>query len=79
MTGHTFSKHTLKKLGIENDNQCRTCNVQEDANHLLLHCTKYTNVQNKFLSLLKDSTLTEFLKSTYKDIINFINETKIDL
>lgn len=44
-SGHAFDKKTLFLMKIETTNLCDTCNLIEDAEHIITKCTKFNNVR----------------------------------
>lgn len=79
-SGHSFDKKTLNIMRIENTNLCETCNVVENAEHIILTCTKYNTIRLKYKTL-STQNYTSILRNenTYLEITQFLKEIKYNL
>lgn len=83
MTGHNYSKFWLAKMRIEDDDECEICQEIETAEHIVLHCNKYTTIRSKYSFDCKFRTLIELFKSndikTFKEVVHFLYQIDKDI
>lgn len=77
-SGHCFDKRTLHIMKITDNNICTTCNIIEDAEHILLDCKLFDHVRHKY-TYLTQTPRTNYLNllrniQTYNTIYNFLTE-----
>lgn len=81
-TGHCFDKKYKCLIKIENNNNCDTCNVVEDATHIIEKCKKYERTRKKF-KLLSNKKLADILKENVngelKEICRFLEKIEYRL
>ncbi|XP_058828102.1 uncharacterized protein LOC131687996 [Topomyia yanbarensis] len=80
-TGHCLTKdrkYTWKWIDNEN---CETCRMKEDIEHILFHCAKYNTIRTKYDILNNRKPLKDILKDSiekeYKMITKYLTECKI--
>lgn len=83
LTGHSFCKSTLAKMKVFHDDLCEECNVVEDNSHIIFNCTKFSNQRMSYPTILKYGNTVDFFvtegPASYIEIINFINEIKVNI
>ncbi|KAI8123981.1 RNA-directed DNA polymerase from mobile element jockey [Lucilia cuprina] len=63
MTGHTFGKMYLNKIGVIDSYLCDVCNVNETSDHIIFKCTKFDNLRRKYGFFDKYYDVSSLLKS----------------
>lgn len=48
LSGHDFSRYWLFKMKLADDCICESCDVTEDAEHIIFYCVKYAATRNKY-------------------------------
>ncbi|XP_065356182.1 uncharacterized protein LOC135950574 [Calliphora vicina] len=83
LTGHTFNKPYLKMIGSIASDLCEICNVIDDDNHAIFHCTKFNYQRQGFAFFSNYNSLMDLLKTKkltlYKELLSFINICDIEL
>lgn len=83
MSGHTFGKMYLYKIGVLESILCDTCNVDDDSNHTIFACKKYDDLRRRYNFFMNYSNIFSLLKSgdfgVYKSLCDFMRNAKINL
>lgn len=81
-TGHAYDSRILRIMNKIDSNLCETCNVINDATHIIEKCKKYDEIRRK-INPTGGNTLTHILKlhkdADLKKIVSFLNEIKVNL
>jgi hypothetical protein len=84
LAGHTYTKKWLKIMKLEPSNLCDTCNVIEDADHLIDDCNKFKHNRDlpKYKTL-KEKKLKGILRENSLEglncLIDFIKLSEIKI
>lgn len=80
LRGHSFDKHTLHRMKIEQTNLCDTCNVVENAEHVITKCIKFNSIRSKY-KLLYLFDFKNILRNpnAYSEIESYLNEIQYPL
>lgn len=83
MAGHDWSKYWLAKMKLADNPNCEVCNQLETSEHLVINCTKFRAIREKYTFHKKSDKLAELLSggdiTTMKEICDFVREAKLDL
>lgn len=82
-SGHCLTKERKYTWKWENTENCDTCGIKEDIEHILYYCSKYNTIRAKHAILTNQKPLNEILKEAkeheYKSITRFLTEGKINI
>lgn len=81
LSGHAYDKKFLNLIRVNDSSLCDTCNIVENANHLIFHCSKFCNIRGKYAIFDKYDNLANLLKEYNKEafscLIKFVKECGI--
>lgn len=83
MAGHDWSKYWLAKMKLADNPNCDECNEPENAEHLILRCSKFRAIREKYKFSQHVGNLADILVEkniiTLKEICDFVQQAKLDI
>lgn len=82
MAGHDFSPYWLAVMNITDSGLCDVCGVDNTSEHIILHCVKFYDQQNKYnfsMYTTLSSLFKDFNLKNLEDVCSYLKEINMEL